>query len=117
MSIVIAYMDDIFFKAKLEETARHTGASLKFAMSAEELLALGTSHPEALVVVDLNATGDPVAAIQELRKADKQRNILGFFSHVQTELAERAKAAGCTQVMPRSKFTKHLAEILSASTT
>jgi hypothetical protein len=29
------------------------------------------------------------------------------------ELAEQARAAGCTDVMPRSKFTQHLATILA----
>jgi hypothetical protein len=33
-------------------------------------------------------------------------------SHVQVDLAAEARAAGCTEVMPRSKFTQHLATIL-----
>jgi hypothetical protein len=37
---------------------------------------------------------------------------VGFLSHVQTELAELARAAGCQDVMPRSKFTAELAQIL-----
>jgi hypothetical protein len=37
---------------------------------------------------------------------------VGFLSHVQTELAEKALAAGCQEVLPRSKFTADLAEIL-----
>jgi hypothetical protein len=31
---------------------------------------------------------------------------------VQTDLAAQARAAGCQQVLPRSKFTADLAEIL-----
>jgi hypothetical protein len=38
--------------------------------------------------------------------------LLGFFSHVQTELQQAALAAGFDRVMPRSAFAKHLAEIL-----
>jgi hypothetical protein len=38
--------------------------------------------------------------------------VIAFLSHVQTDLAERARAAGCQDVMPRSKFTQNLAEIL-----
>jgi hypothetical protein len=40
------------------------------------------------------------------------RRVIAFLSHVQTELAERAHAAGCDEVMPRSKFTQNLAAIL-----
>ena len=38
--------------------------------------------------------------------------LVGFFSHVQTALRRRAEEAGYDRVMPRSAFTKHLAEIL-----
>jgi hypothetical protein len=36
-------------------------------------------------------------------------------SHVQTQLAAQAQAAGCNEVLPRSSFTQNLAAILSAS--
>jgi hypothetical protein len=41
--------------------------------------------------------------------------LLGFFSHVQTELQQRAKEAGFDRVMPRSAFSKNLAEILGGA--
>jgi len=41
--------------------------------------------------------------------------LLGFFSHVQTELQQAAKAAGFDRVMPRSAFTKQLSEILAGT--
>jgi len=41
--------------------------------------------------------------------------LLGFFSHVQTELQQAAIAAGYDRVMPRSAFTKNLAAILSGA--
>jgi len=43
--------------------------------------------------------------------------IVGFLSHVQTDLAEKARAAGCTEVLPRSQFTAKLADILSRAKT
>jgi hypothetical protein len=41
--------------------------------------------------------------------------MVGFLSHVQVDLAEQARAAGCDEVMPRSKFTRDLAQILSSA--
>jgi hypothetical protein len=38
--------------------------------------------------------------------------VVAFLSHVQVELAEAARAAGCREVMPRSEFTRNLATIL-----
>ena len=51
-------------------------------------------------------------------KADEQLRsipLLGFFSHVQTELQRQASAAGFDQVIPRSAFAKYLGEILSGT--
>jgi hypothetical protein len=39
--------------------------------------------------------------------------LVGILSHVQLDLAEKARAAGCANVMPRSKFTSNLATILA----
>jgi hypothetical protein len=41
--------------------------------------------------------------------------VVGFLSHVQTDLAAQARAAGCDEVMPRSAFTQNLAAILTAA--
>jgi hypothetical protein len=38
--------------------------------------------------------------------------LLGFFSHVQTELMREATKAGYDQVLPRSAFSKDLSSIL-----
>jgi hypothetical protein len=38
--------------------------------------------------------------------------LVGFFSHVQTELRERALAAGFDRVLPRSAFVQQLPQIL-----
>jgi len=37
---------------------------------------------------------------------------VGFVSHVQTDLIERARQSGMDEVMARSAFTNELAEIL-----
>ncbi|HEX8922686.1 MAG TPA: hypothetical protein VF766_14520, partial [Pyrinomonadaceae bacterium] len=57
---------------------------------------------------------DPFALAEQLKADETLRNVplLGFFSHVQTALQQRAKQAGYDRVMPRSAFTKFLPEIL-----
>jgi len=54
-----------------------------------------------------------VAESVKLRAAAKDMRVVAFLSHVQKELAQQAKDAGCDEVMPRSSFTQNLAEILS----
>jgi DNA-binding NarL/FixJ family response regulator len=114
MAAVVAFVDDLFFQARLLETARQVGVELR-AVSTAEALAEGLREQPALVLVDLNARTDAVKAIETLRATGNAAAVIGFFSHVQSELAERALAAGCREVMPRSRFTRNLAAILSAA--
>ncbi len=114
MPRVVAYMDDLFFQMKLAETAKHLGLEVKVASNADSLMQLMEPLPE-LVIVDLNARSAPLAAVQHLRAAQPHLRIIGFLSHVQTGLAEQAKSAGFDEVMPRSKFSMNLPEILAAS--
>jgi CheY-like chemotaxis protein len=117
---VLALVDDLFFQAKLVETARKLGVVLKTVSTGVALVqALGqqqegvvASGRPRLVVVDLNARQGALEAIEQLQRSGNSIPVIGFLSHVQTELAQRARAAGCKQVMPRSSFTMNLPEIL-----
>ena len=114
MGRVVALMDDLFFQMKLAETAKRLGVEVKVATSGEALEGLMLSEPK-LVIVDLNARNQPLQAIEKLRQTQKDVRVVGFLSHVQTELAAQAQAAGCNEVLPRSSFTQNLAAILSAA--
>jgi DNA-binding NarL/FixJ family response regulator len=123
MADAIVLVDDLFFQAKLLETAKLTGITLETAATGEQLLKAAAANPAALVIVDLNARQGALNAVEQLCKENLEpgarsngpgnpRRVIAFLSHVQTELAERARAAGCQDVMPRSKFTQNLAAIL-----
>jgi CheY-like chemotaxis protein len=114
MGRIVALMDDLFFQMKVAETAKHLGLEFKVAANGD-VLATMLEPPTKLVIVDLNAKSDPVATITRLRATQKELPVIAFLSHVQTELAARAKAAGSTEVMPRSVFTQNLARILQAA--
>ena len=114
MGRVVALVDDLFFQMKLAETAKQLGVDVKVAATGDALRVLLESAPK-LVIVDLNARGQPLQAIERVRQASKDVRVVGFLSHVQTQLAAHAQAAGCNEVLPRSSFTQNLAAILSAS--
>ena len=114
MGRVVALVDDLFFQIKLAETAKQLGVDVKVAANGDALVGLLESAPK-LVIVDLNARSQPLQAIARVRQASKDIRVVGFLSHVQTQLAAEAQAAGCNEVLPRSSFTQNLAAILSAS--
>jgi len=113
MGRVLALVDDLLFISKITETARHVGVEVKTVGTGAALVAEAQSAAPALVIADLNARGGAIEAIGALRAVGCTAPVVGFLSHVQVELAERAQAAGCDQVLPRSKFTQQLAAILA----
>jgi len=114
MARVVALMDDLFFQMKVAETAKHLGLELKVAANGDSLMQLMESGPK-LVIVDLNARSGAIGAIERVRAGYGGTRMVGFLSHVQTDLAAQARAAGCDEVMPRSSFTQNLAAILATA--
>ncbi|HEY4979093.1 MAG TPA: hypothetical protein VII25_08025 [Candidatus Acidoferrum sp.] len=113
MARAVGYMDDLFFQMKIAETAKQLGVDFKVASNPDGLAGL-LEPPTKLVIVDLNARNNPLATLAGLCATHKHLRVLAFLSHVQTDLATQARAAGCTEVMPRSAFTQNLATILEA---
>ena len=113
---VIAAVDDMFFISKIRATAEHLGVDVRFARNSDALLASARENKPKLIIVDLHSQKiDPIALAMML-KADAQLGVielLGFFSHVQTDLMREATKAGYDRVMPRSAFSKDLATILA----
>src|SRR6266508_3385180 len=114
---VIAIVDDLFFAAKIRGTAEQLGVKVQFVRSVEALIEAARTAQPATIIVDLHGSQlNPVQVAQLLKGDERLRSItlVGFFSHVQTELQRTAKAAGFDQVLPRSAFVNQLGEILSA---
>lgn len=112
MAQIVAFVDDLFFQAKILETAKHVGVEVRTCTTVSAFLADISKHSPALVVVDLNAKNKPLDAIAQAREAAPTTPVICFLSHVQVELAAQARVAGCSEIMPRSKFTQELATIL-----
>src|ERR1700728_5085200 len=113
MPDVVVLVDDLFFQAKLLETAKQVGVEVRACTPPDALDAEIARSTPRLVVVDLNAQAEPFAALERLHASGSRIPLVAFLSHVQVDLAERARAAGCREVMPRSKFTQNLATILA----
>src|SRR5579863_4803805 len=113
MAQVLAFVDDLFFQAKILETAKHLGIVVRTCTTSDALLAEIAKETPKLVIVDLNARGAPLQAIEKVRAVAPSLPLIAFLSHVQTDLAQQARAAGCMQVMARSQFTRELATILT----
>jgi hypothetical protein len=101
---------DLIFTSKVTGTARELGYRVLVAGNLPLASAMIEQWRPRVVFVDL-AAGDLVApgalaAYQVLAGAGTA--FVAFGSHVDTEALAAARAAGCTEVMPRSKFAAEL---------
>jgi CheY-like chemotaxis protein len=112
---ILAVVDDMFFASKIRATAEALGVAISFPRTREALLQKAREARPDLILIDLHHQRfDPVEAAASLKENAELKAIplLGFFSHVQTELHHSAVAAGVDQVVPRSVFSRDLAMIL-----
>ena len=115
---IIAIVDDLFFAAKIRGTAEQTGVSLSIPRGLDAAVEAATSQAPALFICDLNSLKiDPFALGRRLKADPTTASIplLGFFSHVQTDLQRQAVEAGFDRVIPRSAFARSLVQILSGT--
>lgn len=114
---IFAFVDDLFFQAKIQETARKLNVKVEFAKSdkdlADRMQQNGEEKP-SLIIFDLNnANAKPLTLIPKLKsKLKKGTSIIGFLSHVQGDLKQKAHEVGCDMVLPRSAFSQNLPQLL-----
>ena len=115
---IIFFIEDLFFIAKIQETARKLGVKVAFSKNDKEAIAELTGAVEedrpGLIVFDLNnANAKPLTLIPKLKaKFKRSTSIIGFLSHLQGDLKAKAVEAGCDTVMPRAAFSQNLPNLL-----
>ena len=102
------------FQVKIEQAAKDVGFEPIFVQSQQEALARAKDNP-AVIILDLNDRGiEPLETIATL-KGDLETShikLLGFVSHVQTDLQTAARDRGCDLVIARSAFSQKLCATL-----
>jgi hypothetical protein len=108
---IVACLEDLFFRSKIDATARHLNVPVRFS-DVGGLPRAAAEPGTAAVLVELN--DGALGAVEKLRTNADTRTlpVIGFLSHVDRELAKRAEEAGVTRVLPRSQFSENLPELL-----
>jgi CheY-like chemotaxis protein len=105
---------DLIFTSKVTGTARALGHRVLVAGNASLASAMIEQWHPRVVFVDL-AAGDLVAgpALMAYQKlAGPETPFVAFGSHVETEALAAARAAGCDPVLPRSRFSAELPDLI-----
>lgn len=101
MTRIAAFVPDLMDRSKVQAAAP---GDVTFVRAAADLAGVGAE----VVVVDLARPG-VLDALPQLGAA----RTIGFASHVDRELAAAATAAGCREVMARSRFFADLGQLLA----
>ena len=112
----IMFSCDLFFGSKVTGTATAIGLHVELEANIERGLSKLEGGGYRCVILDLAMPGlspaDVIAAVNNSTAADKP-HVIAFGSHVHTARLEESREAGCDDVMPRSRFSAELTEILS----
>ena len=116
-SRVFAFVEDLFFLSKIQDTGRKMNVKVEFVKTEKDLTDRMKSNGEekpSLIIFDLNnANAKPLTLIPKLKsKLKKGTSIIGFLSHVQGDLKQKAHEVGCDMVLPRSAFSQNLPQLL-----
>jgi len=122
--MIVALVKDLFFISKIKETAIQLNKEIFFIKNYDELkdffdkingnIKLIINGNIKLIIIDLNFNDiKPLETIQEIKSIEtlKNKKIIAYCSHVQTELMNKAKELGI-EVMPKSLFTSKLEAII-----
>ena len=97
---IIAVLDDLFFTSKIKEAAKSLNSDLEFIKNTNGLIQKLKSEKPSLIIFDLNSKAcNPFETIKELKSSP--------------DLKDEADKTGCDLVLPRSKFSKDLKEIIT----
>ncbi|HZE98016.1 MAG TPA: hypothetical protein VE981_13385 [Planctomycetota bacterium] len=109
MAQVIAAIPDVFFRAKVLETARTLGVPVEVARDADELLQQIRVEKPRLILMDLQAKAlqplDTLIALEGIP-------VVGYLAHEEIELRVQALAAGCGEVLTKGQFSASLPTLL-----
>src|SRR5512142_571802 len=109
MAVIFAYVPDLMFGTRIEATAKHLGYTIHMLEPAQDIGAAMAAQDPALVIVALDAPG-----WEDVVRAGKQTGarVLAFGSHKNIDLLLAAKAAGCDEVLARSRMAAELPALL-----
>jgi hypothetical protein len=107
---VVAAVKDLFFVARIRETARLTEVPVVFARTADDMRA-ALGEPARFVLVDLTTDLDHDALFAVIDATTPRPPLLGFTTHA---LAATTKPwhARCDRVVTKETLTQELASLL-----
>ncbi len=113
---ILVLLDNLFFAAKINQAAARISVKPLYAKTCQQALELARLEKPDQIIIDLDATKCSPLEFLTSQKADPDLQAIptiGFVSHVNIDLQQQARGAGCGRILARSAFDKNLSTIFS----
>ena len=117
---VYAILDDLFFSSKIKNSIKDLDINLSIIKSSEEFQIRIKEQKPNLIIIDLASKKIKTEQIiKELKNDQELKEIfcIGYLPHVEKELMEKFKELGCDLVIPRSRFSNEINELIQKQRT
>jgi DNA-binding response OmpR family regulator len=104
---------DLLFSTKVTGTANAVGCRVVVTGDVERATELCRAESPRCILLDLGLPDLEIdTVVYRLRAASEDAPVIAYGSHVDRQRLDAASRAGCSEVMPRSKFSGTLPALL-----
>jgi ActR/RegA family two-component response regulator len=107
----LVFDPDLFFSSRIEAACRRHGLAVRVATTVDELQVQLNDSPPRVLLVNLDALNG--ADNIPVRSLHGSCRLIGYYSHVDSDLAKDALDRGFEVVVPRRTFMERLSGILA----
>jgi hypothetical protein len=111
-AVVLVYEPDLFFSSRIDSTGKRFGLEVNTVTNMNELREGLKDGLPKLLIVNLDALEERHESLAELAFTGSCK-LLGYYSHVHADSAEKALRSGFESVIPRRALTVKLSEIFA----
>lgn len=112
---ILAALEELFFTVKITDAAKRAGMAVEFVKTPDELIERAKAEKPSLIIIDLNFNAlEPLELIPRVKSDPELRgvSVIGYLSHVQGELKQKAHETGVDMVLARAALSQNLQQIL-----
>ena len=114
MKNIICICNDLLFKTKIAGLLNPLGVVVKYYDHFENITFDDLQIEDYFFIIDLENERLNLSIISTIKRKFKEKIfLLGYCSHVKSDLMSSARTSGFDEVMPRSKFVKTLPHIVN----
>ncbi len=107
---VLLLSTDLLFSSRVAQAASAAAVDLRLVTSTDEVLQHVTNQVSPhLLILDLSASDcDVQRIVTAVRRSSSPARVVAYASHVLGTVLQRARQAGCDQVLTRGQFASRL---------